>query len=217
MTTPNSTVKRTPLDVHKAAASVTTLQAVITAGTSSAAVQGDPLAKQALTTLQTALGLLNTTVTTKANSETGLTTARKALTTQFTAVEVATRAYESSVNVLSGGDPAIITAAGLLARDQKIPKAALGAVKDFRSTVGKAVKESFLRWPAVPGATSYAIQVNWTPANPTGPWTAIPSGSSRRRLIVAPTAGAQFLAQVAAIASDGTQSAWCDAILVTAK
>jgi hypothetical protein len=217
MSTPNSTVKRTPLNVHKAAASVTTLEAVISAGTSSAAVQADPLAKQALSTLQTALGLLNGNVTTKANSETGLTTARKALTTQFTAVEVAARAYESSVNVLAAGDAAIITAAGLLARDQKTPKSALGAIKDFRSTLGKAVKEAVLHWPAVKGATSYAIQVNWTPATPTGPWTAIPSGSSRRRLILAPTAGAQFLAQVAAISSDGTQSAWCDAILVTAK
>jgi hypothetical protein len=34
---------------------------------------------------------------------------------------------------------------------------------------------------------------------------------------MAPTAGAQFLAQIAAIASDGTQSAWCDPILVTAR
>jgi hypothetical protein len=217
MSTPLSTVKRTPLNVHKAAAGVTTLNATILAGNNSPAVQGDPLTKQALATLATVVGALGTNVNGKANALATLGTSRKALTTQFTAVEVATRAYEQAVNLLSGGDPAIITAAGLLVRDTKTPTAALGAIKDFRSTLGKAAKEAVLHWPAVKGATSYAIQVNWTPATPTGPWTAIPSGSSRRRLIVAPTQGLQFLAQVAAISSDGTQSAWCDAILVTTR
>ena len=87
----------------------------------------------------------------------------------------------------------------------------------MRGWVGKALKEAVLHWPAVAGATSYAIQVNWTPAAPAGPWVALASGTSRRRVVTAPTAGAQFLAQVAGIASDGTQSEWCDAILVTAK
>jgi hypothetical protein len=42
-------------------------------------------------------------------------------------------------------------------------------------------------------------------------------GSGRRRVVKAPTAGAQFLARVAALASDGTQSDWSETILATAR
>jgi hypothetical protein len=35
--------------------------------------------------------------------------------------------------------------------------------------------------------------------------------------VTAPTQSAQFLAQVAPLASDGTQGPWCDPILVTAR
>jgi hypothetical protein len=214
---PNSTVKRTPLSVHKPAAGVTTLQAVIAAGTASPEVQASPVAKAALADLQNAVAPVPATLTSKANAATALAAARKGLTTQFAEVETATRTYEMSVNSISGGDPAIIARAGLLARDQRTPAAALGEVTDVRGSPGKQVRQAILRWPEVPGATNYAIQVNWTPGTPAGPWTALTSGSSRRRVITAPAQGAQLLAQVAAISSDGTQSAWCDAILVTAK
>jgi hypothetical protein len=217
MSNPSSTVKRTPLDVHKASAGVTALQAVIAAGMASPDVQASPVAKQALADVQTTVGALSATLTSKAGSETSLTAARSALTTQFAAVEVATRTYESTINSIAAGDAAIITKAGLLARGQKTPPAALGEVKDARSTLGKAVRESVVRWPEVPGATSYALQVNWTPTVATATYTALPSGSSRRRVILAPAAGAQFLVQIAAIASDGTQSAWCDPYLATAR
>ena len=216
--TTKSTVKRTPLSIHKAAASVQTLQAVVNAGTSNTAVQGSPLAKQALTSLQAVLATASTTVSTKANNLNALTASRKALVTNFTDLEAQTRTYESAINVLADGDPAAITAAGLLARNQKTPAAALGAmVKDVRSTLGKAVKEAVLHWPAVAGATTYALQVNWTPATPTAAYTALPFGSSRRRVILAPTQGAQFLVQIAAVSSDGTQSAWSDPYLATAR
>jgi hypothetical protein len=42
-------------------------------------------------------------------------------------------------------------------------------------------------------------------------------GTSHRRVITAPAPGAQFLVQIAAIGSDGTQSAWCEPYLATAK
>jgi hypothetical protein len=212
-----SAVKRTPLNRHKPAAGVQTLQGVVTSGTASSAVQGSALAKQALADVQTALAPFAAAVTAKTNAEIALDAARKVLTVQFNVAAVAIRSYEVAVSALAGGDPAVITGAGLLTRDAKTPAAALGAVKDLRSTLGKAAKEAFLRWPLVPGATSYAIQVNWTPSAATAVWTALPNGTSRRRLVVAPTQGAQFMAQVAAIRSDGTQSAWCDAILVTAR
>jgi hypothetical protein len=35
--------------------------------------------------------------------------------------------------------------------------------------------------------------------------------------VTAPAAGAQFLAQIAPIAGDGTQGPWCEPILVTAR
>jgi hypothetical protein len=213
----NSTVKRTPLSVHEPDAGVTAVQAIVAAGTASPEVQASPVAKAALADLETALSPVPATLTSKANAATALSAARTALTTQFAEVEVATRTYEASVNGISGGDPAIIARAGLLVRGQRTPAAALGVVTDVRGTPGKQVKQSILQWPEVPGATSYAIQVNWTPATPAGPWTALTSASSRRRVITAPAQGVQFLAQVAAISSDGTQSAWCDAILVTAK
>ena len=52
---PNSTVKRTPLSVHEPDAGVTTLQAVVAAGTASPEVQASPVAKAALADLQTAV------------------------------------------------------------------------------------------------------------------------------------------------------------------
>jgi hypothetical protein len=220
MSNPNpthSTVKHTPLNVHKASAGLDALQAILVAGASSPDVQNSPLAKQAFTDLQGAVGALGTSLTNKLNLATALMAAVKALKVDFLAAEVAERTYEAAVNSIAKGDAAVITKAGLQARAQKTPPAALGTVKDLRSKPGKEVKQSILTWPEVAGATSYAVQVNFTPGNPTGPYTAIGSGSSRRRVVTAPAQGAQFLAQVAAIASDGTQSAWCEPILATAK
>jgi hypothetical protein len=75
--------------------------------------------------------------------------------------------------------------------------------------------EAQLTWPRAPGATGYAIEVNYTPQNPTGPWTALISGTGRRRIVKATAPGAQLLARVAALGSDGAQSDWSDPILVT--
>jgi hypothetical protein len=218
MSNPNAAVKKTPVSVHKAADAVQTLTALVAAGTASAAVQGSPVAKQALTDLQGAITPLGTAVSSKVDIVTQLNAARKGVTTQFSTVEALLRNYETTVNTLAAGNAQIITAAGLLVRDVKTPAAALSPlVKSFRSTLGTAPKTAVLRWEKVAGATNYAIQVNWTPAAPTGPWTALQPGSSRRRIVTAPTQGAQFLAQVAALASDGTQGPWCDPILVTAR
>jgi hypothetical protein len=74
-----------------------------------------------------------------------------------------------------------------------------------------------LRWAAASGATGYAVEVNFTPGNPAGPWTSLGTGSRRTRLVTAPTPGAHFPARVAAVASDGTQTPWSATILVTAR
>jgi hypothetical protein len=218
MSNPHAAVKKTPLNVHKPAAAVQTLQAVVATGTASAAVQGSPIAKQALADLQNGIAPFNTVVTDKTELLNQLNAARKGLTTQFAAVEALVRNYETAVNTLAVGNAQIITGAGLLTRDAKTPAAALSPLmKDLRSTLGEAPKTAVLRWGKVAGATSYAIQVNWTPATPAGTWTALPSGSSRRRTVTAPAQGTQFLAEVAALASDGTQGPWSDPILVTAR
>jgi hypothetical protein len=217
MSTPKATVKRTPIDVHKVNKAVETLQTVVTTGTNCAAVQNAPVAKGALADLQTSLSVLAGNLTVKSNNLSALDASRKAVTETFADVEAKTRAYESSVNVIAAGNPATITAAGLLARGQKTPAAALGVAKDVKSKLGKALKETIVSWPEVPGARNYAVQVNANISTPAGPYTALPSGSSRRRMIMTPTPGAQILVQIAAIGSDGTQSAWCEPYLATAK
>jgi hypothetical protein len=110
----------------------------------------------------------------------------------------------------------VINKAGLLSRDQKTPAAALGKVTVVHTKPGKHPTEAILSWPAGPGATGYAIEVNFTPQNPTGTWVGLTSGSSRRRVVKGPTPGCQFLARVASLGSDGTQGDWYDAVLATA-
>jgi hypothetical protein len=217
MSNPKATVKHTPLNVHKAADGVQKIEAMIAAGTASPDVQGSPVTKQALADVGTAVAPVAATISVKENAIATLNGARKSLTKQFTALEIVTRTYETAVNSLAAGDGAVIAKAGCLTRDQKTPKAALAEVTGVTSKLGKAAKEAVVSWPKVPGATSYALQANFTPATPAGPFTPLPSGSSYRRTITAPAPGAQFLVQIAAVASDGTQSAWCPPYLVTAK
>ena len=59
--------------------------------------------------------------------------------------------------------------------------------------------------------------MNFTPQNPAGPWVAIGNCTRRSKVVTAPTVGAQFLAQILAVASDGTQADWSDTVLVTAR
>jgi len=217
MATPKATVKRTPLSVHKAPAAVTALQGIINVGTNSAAVQASPVAKQALTDLSTSVTTLAGSLGTKTNNLIQLEASRKAIPAEFADVESKTRTYESTINTLAAGNAATITAAGLLSRGQKTPAAALGLVKDVKSKPGKAVKETIVTWPEVAGATSYAVQVNANLATPAGPFTALATASSRRRVIMASTQGGQVLVQIAAVGSDGTQTAWCEPFLATAK
>jgi hypothetical protein len=146
-----------------------------------------------------------------------LAAATKALGIDVTAASSALRTYESAVNTVADGDASVINKAGLTARDEKTPPSALGVVTDVRSKPGKLVTEAIVSWPAVPGATSYAMEVNYTPSNPSGAYTAVASGSSRRRTIKGPTPASQFLARVAAVASDGTQSDWSAPIVVTTR
>src|SRR5712692_5551121 len=74
--------------------------------------------------------------------------------------------YEASVSAVAAGDGSVINKAGLLSQGTKTPAAALTKVSVVRSKVGKHLMESIVSWPAAPGASSYALEVNLTPQNP---------------------------------------------------
>jgi hypothetical protein len=210
-------VKHTPISKNKVGDSVKKLDAIVSAGTQSADVQNSPIAKQALSDLAGAVTNLHGAMSSKESLALALAAATKALGIDVTAASSALRTYESAVNTVADGDASVINKAGLTARDEKTPPSALGVVTDVRSKPGKLVTEAIVSWPAVPGATSYAMEVNYTPSNPSGTYTALASGSSRRRTIKGPTPASQFLARVAAVASDGTQSDWSAPIVVTTR
>ena len=202
---------RKPPDFVSAAAATCSAGAQCTEVTSSA------VGAAALAGLQKATADAQASLAARAAALLALLAAIKTLKIDLGAVRSALGAYQGVVATLAAGNAAIITKAGLLTRDPKPPAAALGKVAIVHSKLGKHLMEAILSWPEAPGATGYAIQVNFTPATPTGPWTDLMHGSSRRRVVKAPTAGAQFLARVAALASDGTQSDWSDVILATAR
>jgi hypothetical protein len=196
---------------------LSTLDNTCAAGAQSPEVQGSAVAKQALAVLQTAVQTAHGSLSTKLSLAQALMAAAKALRVDFEAVKVALVTYEASVGAIAKGDATIINKAGLLSRTQKAPAAALGAVTTLHTKPGKVAGEAIISWPAGPGATGYAIEVNFTPANPAGPFTALTPGTGRRRVVKAPAPGAQFLARVASLGSGGTQAPWSDPILATAR
>ncbi len=213
----NMTVRRTPLKRDRMAVSASTLTKICATGAQSAAVQNDPVSKAALMVLQTRCSSLNTNLSNKELAAQALMTAIKLTGVDLGAASESLAAYEMAVRAMAGGDGSIITGAGLQARPVTTPAAPLGVVVGVTSKKGKEATEAIVHWPATAGATSYALQVNFTPQTAGSAYAAFGSGTRRNRLVKAPAAGAQFLAQVAAIAGDGTQSAWSDAILVTAR
>ena len=174
------------------------------------------LALQAVTLLQKAVTTCNGSLGNRLSLAQALATAIKVLAGNFGQVTTALTTYETAVNAMANGDASIISKAGCLASGPKPGPTALGPVTVVHSKPGKTPAESILSWPPGPGATGYALQVNFTPQSPTGPWTTLTSGTGRRRIVKAPAPGAQFLAQVASLGTDGTQSAWSVAILATA-
>jgi hypothetical protein len=186
------------------AASLSTLSNTCAAGAQCPEVQGSPIAQQALSVLQKAVGVAAGTLTSKQAAATALSTFSKALQSDFKAARVALVTYEVAVASIAGGSASVITKAGLIARDVSSPASLLEAVSVVRTKPGRHPMEAILSWPAAPGATGYAIEVNFTPQVAGAPWVALTSGSSRRRVVKAPTPGAQFLARVASLGSGGT-------------
>jgi hypothetical protein len=210
------TVRHTPLGKSRFAEGAATCDKIVAAAAQCAPVQSDPLAKQAIANLQTRVAALHVSLANRELAAQALMTAIKATRIGFAEVSEALVSYEKAVATVADGDGSIINQAGLLTRPVKPAPAPLGTVVNVTSKRGKQPAQGIVKWPKAAGATSYAVEVNFTPATPTGPWTVLSTGTKRSRVVTAPSAGAQFLARVAAVASDGTQGPWSDAILVTA-
>jgi hypothetical protein len=201
----------------KAEAALPTLVNTCTSGSTCTQVQADPIAKQALATLQGYVTASQASQTSRDKLLTLLSTARKTANADFVNVRTSLAEYELAVNRVAAGNAAIITAAGCLSREEGGLPAQLEAVTTVTTKLGKLPTQGIITWPAAAGATSYAIEVNLTPQNPSGTWTALNSGTSRRRTVTGPSPNSQLLARVAAQDAHGNQAAWSAPVLVTTR
>lgn len=211
----HATVKRSLLKNKRMAEGLAALDTLCTAGAQCPAVMASPAAVQVLADLQAAVTTAKTSLTNKKALLQALLAAIQTLKIDFGEVKVTLASYESIVNFIAHGDSSVIIKAGCQARGPNGKPSILGQVTGLTSKPGKLPTEGILQWPVVTGATSYAIELNFTPENPAGPWTPIGPGSRRRRVVKTATPGGQLLARVAALGSDGTQTAWSDPLLVT--
>ena len=212
----NAKVRHTSIK-GKVPQSLSTLDNVCSAGALCQQVQSSPIASQALAGLQTAVTNAHGSLSKKQAAATALLAAAKALGLDIGTVKLALSSYEVVVNTVANGDANVINKSGLLSRSSKTPATALGKVTVVHTKLGKLMAEAILSWPVGPGASSYALEVNFTPQTPAGPWVSLGNGTARRRVVKAPAQGAQFLARVASVGSAASQSEWCDAILATAR
>jgi hypothetical protein len=209
-------VKRSVINgAKKAADRLTILDAVLTKGAASAAVSGSPPASAALSGLKTSTGKAKTSLALHGSLLLQTRAAGKVSQADMTDVEQKATTYMNAVDDLALGDAVIITDAGLTPRDGTAHVTSAAKVTTVNHEMGKESCQAVCSWPPAAGAGAYALRVNFTPADPTK-WQDLPTGTSRRRTIVAPTPGAQFLFSVAAIGTEGP-SAWSDPIMVTAR
>jgi len=216
-TTKPATVRRSLLARKSIASGLSALVATCNSGMQCPEVQASPIASQALLALQKAVGSASTTLSVKEAAAVAFASSSRALSTDFKTVRVALQTYETVIAGLAAGSAAIITNAGLTPRDQTPPIAALTAVSVVHAKPGKRSAEAIVSWPAAPGATGYALEACFAPQAATPTWTALASGSGRRRTVKGPSAGAQFLVRVASLGSDGTQSDWSNPVMATAS
>ena len=211
----NATVRHALLPGKKVPECLVILDNTCAAGAQCPEVQASPIAAQALGGLQSALATTHVALGNRTSLGLELTAAIRALLLDFTALQGALRTYEAAVNVIAKGDANVINKAGLLSRDKSVPVTALGKVAVVYSKPGKHPGEAIITWPRGPGATGYALEVNYAPQNPTGSWSAIAPGTSRRRVVKGQAPATPFLVRIASMGSDGSQAEWSDPILAT--
>ena len=200
----------------KEAEGLTILTAVCEAGAQCAEVTSSPVASAALGDLKNAVTTANTSLALRLALATQLMTAIKGLRSDYQLVRSTARTYQTAVAGIAKGDAKIINKAGLKSEVPSTTPVPLDKVTKLSSKPGKHTLDSILSWAPGPGATGYAIEVNFTPQNPAGPWIALVPGTGRRRIVKGPIPGGQFLARVASLGTGGTQSEWSDPILCTA-
>jgi hypothetical protein len=210
-------VRRGLIKGKKAADALSTLTNTCTTGSGCTQVQNDPVASKALGVLQAAVTTSLGSQSTRNKAATAFTLAKRTASADFRSVQTALYTYETSVGAVAQGNATIITAAGCLSRDESSPALPLETVTGLHTKPGKLPMQAIVGWPEAPGASSYALEVNWTPQSATATWTAIGSGTGRRWVVTAPAVGAQFLVRVAAQGSHGEQSAWSNPVLATAR
>lgn len=212
----HSTVRRTLLQKKKVPAALSILDNVCNAGAQCTQVQGSSIATQALLDLKATVTTAKTSLTSRQAFAQSLLAAIKALNIDYANVKVALDTYQTVVGAIAKGDASIIAKAGLLSRDHKTAPQPLGKVTVVHTKPGKHPGEAILSWPAGPGATGYAIEVNFTPLVAGSTWIALGNGAARRRVVKGPGPGAQFLARVASVGSDAVASDWSDEVMATA-
>jgi len=219
MSSPNpsrSAVKSTALKGRAVAACIADLEKVATAGGNCQKVQSSPPAAQALADLAAKADVARAALASKLAARTAVQAASKVLAIAFSEAAGALRFYEAGVRSIAGGDAAIISDAGLLVGAHPMP-AALGNVVEVIGEPGRLPGQAVLRWARVPGATTYLVEVSFSPDSPNGPFLSLSPGTSRRRVVTAPAPEAQLLARVAALDGSGARSEWSPTILVTAR
>ena len=212
---PKSNVNRGAVTRQKVGDRVNTLDAVCAAGATSAGVTGSPIASAALDGLKTTNVALRAALVSRDALLVSFRAQCKVVAGATGALDRAASTYMTAVDSLAAGDAAVITGAGLPAREEQPAFTTASTPVKLRSTLGKQSKEAIVQWSLAPGAAAYRLRVNFTPADPTQ-WEELSSGASRRRTVTAPTPAAQFLVSVASIGADAA-SDWCAPILATAR
>lgn len=213
-----SCVKRSMLDGKDVSDALTTLTTTCNAGAASSEVQADSVCNAALADLQAKVTVAKKCLDDKKKADQEADAAGKKLFAAFKLVRTALSTYETSVNGIAKGDASIITKAGCDARPEApASPPSLSRVEQVGYSLGKSAKECVLRWPETAGAAMFAVEVSFDPKNPAAPWTSLGTTTRRTKVVTVPTPGAQFLARIGAMNSDGVQADWSDVILATAR
>ena len=152
----------------------------------------------------TALGAFNTAQAAAKLATTNKDTARQALEAVLTA-----RGNYVELIASSAVDPqSVIESAAFAVRSAKTPPSVPPPVANLSITAGDNAGELDLQWDPVPVASSYDVQISPDPITGTS-WTAQPSVTKSKAVILGLTSGAKMWVRVRAVGPGGV-GAWSD-------